>query len=121
MFKVVEGMEEQPYHCIHCGSNPVDINGQQQKAIFTSGVDVDWGNSVYTCWDCANLIADLIDREPRASYDRVTAENEELRDNLHRTAELLEAAEADLEKIREGAAARSRVLAKTGAKSPQSE
>jgi hypothetical protein len=121
MFKVVKGMEEQPYHCIHCGSNPMDINGNQQKAIFSEGIDVDWGNSVYTCWDCAELIADLIDREPRASYERVSADNEALRNEIDRLTELLSDAEGDLEKIREGAAARSRVLAKTGSKSPEPE
>jgi len=119
MFKVVNGMAEQPYHCIHCGNNPSDTHGNQMKAIFSEGVDVDWGNSVYTCWECAELIADLIDREPRSSYDRVVAENADLRADLDRTTELLSVAEGDLEKIREGAAARSRVLAKTASKSPE--
>jgi cell division septum initiation protein DivIVA len=121
MFQVVQGMPEQPYHCIHCGNNPADINGRQRRAIFSSGVDVDWGNSVYTCWECAELIADLIDREPRESWERVNTENQELRDEIDRLNDQLADAEGDLDKIREGAAARSRVLAKASSTNSKQE
>lgn len=113
MFQMVTGMPEQPYHCLHCGSNPTNDDGTPKRAVFSSGVDVDWGNSVYTCWECAELIADLIDREPRASYDKLLASYEVLKGQHEELSEEHAVAQEALDKIREGAAARSRVLAQT--------
>jgi NAD(P)H-nitrite reductase large subunit len=66
--QLVDGMEQQPNCCTICGCNPTE-EGKAKKAIFASGVDVDWGNALYICMECAELIADLIDREPRRSFD----------------------------------------------------
>lgn len=119
--QVVNGMPEQPYACVHCGNNPADQHGHQTKAIWSSGVDIDWGNSVYTCWDCAELMADLIDREPRASYEKVAKELEALKEDFEIVEANLAQAEEDLEKIRAGAEARKRVLASSSSRASSTQ
>ena len=77
--EVVKGMELTPQSCVLCANNPVDeISGKQQPAIFAPGVDVNWGDSVYICWSCANIIADLCGRSTTEGFDKVTAKLEAL-------------------------------------------
>lgn len=68
------GMPLTPHACVLCANNPVDeITGEQQDCIFAPGVDVDWGGSVYICWNCAGIIADLVERVPREEHDELKA------------------------------------------------
>jgi len=64
--ELVPAMKETPATCLFCGCTPTDENGQPLPAVTDSTIDVNWGDSVYVCWTCAGLIADLIDR-PDAS------------------------------------------------------
>ena len=115
MFKVTVGMPEQPNACVHCGACPSNDDGTYKQAIFSDGVDIDWGNSVYTCWDCAELIADLVGRATRGGFDELTAKYEAL---LEAHAELeinYERQEALIDKIRQGAAATKTLREKSAA------
>lgn len=60
--ELVDQMTEQPGACILCGGNPPGPDGQTRPAIHAVGLDVNWGDSVYVCGECADLIADLIGR-----------------------------------------------------------
>lgn len=121
MFEVVVGMPESPQHCLHCGSNNLNSNGTQKRSIFSSGVDINWGDSVYTCWECAELIADLIDREPRESYEKLLQEKDELQRAHNELTEQHEEAKELLDRIRDGADARKKVLAGSSSSSKSSE
>lgn len=111
---VVKGMELSPNACVLCGSNPGDENtGEPKKAIFAEGVDIDWGNSVYICWECGNVIADIVGRSTKEGFDKLEADNEELQEKYD---ELLERYEADhelVERIRSGNDAIKKVKAGT--------
>jgi hypothetical protein len=97
--ELVVGMELTPQACVLCANNPIDeATGQQQEAIFAPGVDVNWGDSVYICKSCGEIIADLLGRTTKKGFDRLKDENEELKGRI---AEL-EADTALLERIRDG-------------------
>lgn len=108
----VQGMPLLPHTCILCGQGPTDNEGNQQTVIFAEGVDVDWGNSVYICGECGEIIADLMGRVTREGFDHLTDSFETLQ-VAH--ADLLvehEQQEELLDKIREGSAAQRTVRSK---------
>lgn len=72
--ELVDRMEQMPGSCLLCGCVPVDETKAEKPplpAVFAVGLDVDWGNSVYICWVCAGLIADMIDRPDRKKVEAV--------------------------------------------------
>lgn len=105
MFTLTHGMPLQPNTCLTCGCNPTNPDGSQMEAVFAEGVDVDWGNSVYICMECANLIADLVSRVPREFSDKTEAELDDLRREHSELLEKFEAQEALIQKIRDGGSA----------------
>lgn len=105
MLTVVTGMALQPNVCTLCGSNPNNDDGTAKKAIFAEGVDIDWGNSVYICWECGELIADLMGRATRRGFDELELKHEALLTAHAELEEAHERQEALVEKIREGSAA----------------
>lgn len=108
--EIVQGMKLTPQACVLCANNPVDeITGEQQYAIFAPGVDVNWGNSVYICMSCANIIADLIDRSTQEGFDKLKKENEELTEELEELKTQHERAKKLLEKVAEGRKAEKEV------------
>ena len=107
----VKGMELQPNCCTICGGNPIDDDGDQREAIFAEGVDIDWGNSLYICWDCANIIASLVGRATKEGFDRLEVENEELQDKYDKLLEEHEEQQELVDKIRAGAKARKNLTA----------
>lgn len=105
MFQLTTGMPLQPNVCLTCGATPTNDDGTYKQAVFAEGIDVNWGDSVYICWECSELIADLVGRATRRGFDELTAKYETL---LEAHAELEaehERQEALVEKIREGSAA----------------
>jgi hypothetical protein len=85
------------------------------QAVFAEGVDVDWGNSVYICWECSNLIADLMGRVPREFSDKTEAKLEATEVELGELQEKYEAQEALIQKIRDGGAAQKTLRDKKAA------
>ena len=109
MWRRIDGMPELPCCCAACGGNPVDLEGNQQQVLWAEGVDIDWGNMLYLCWECGNIVADLVGRATKGGFDdlvekleTVTGEHEALKAEH---AELLET----VAQIRNGAAARRRL------------
>src|SRR6266571_3292992 len=96
--EVVKGMAEIPHHCVICGSNPMDeITGEQQEAIFAPGVDVNWGDSVYLCKSCVEIMADLFGRVTKEGFDKLTAKHEKLKEEHARLQDQHERAKALLD------------------------
>lgn len=101
-------MRESPGQCTLCGCVPVDETQEMKPplpAVHAVGLDVNWGDSVYICWTCSGVIADLVDRPASETVRRIVkrarelkAENRELKG---RNAEL-EAIFAKLQAGREG-------------------
>ena len=107
--KRIDGMPEQPYTCACCGQGPTTNEGEIKKVIWAEGVDIDWGNSLYICWDCAELVSDLCGRVTREGFDRLEKELEELRERHVALLEKYEEQEGLLDKIREGSRAQKRI------------
>jgi hypothetical protein len=113
MWQIVTGMPEVPNCCAVCGGNPVDFSGHQQKALWAEGVDIDWGGNLYLCWDCGEIVADLVGRATREGFDKLTEKYEAL---VEEHAELVrehEETQAEVDRIREGVAASRRIKQRT--------
>lgn len=111
----VSAMTEQPNCCTLCGSTPTDNDGQLKPAIFASGVDVDWGNAVYICWECGEIISDLMGRATRFGFDELEGKYNALKAEHDELLEEYETQEGLLDKIREGNTAQKTIRAKARA------
>lgn len=101
--EVVTGMELTPQSCVLCANNPVDdVTGEQQPAIFAPGVDVNWGDSVYICASCVNIMADLFGRVDEEKHELVVGERDALEARYERTKTELDRAKALLERVADG-------------------
>ena len=82
-----------PGDCFICSCKPVDEEGRPREFVYPEGMDINWGEVPYICWDCAGIIADLVGRPDAEKIRAVVrgarlqkkhnvklgAENEELR------------------------------------------
>lgn len=101
--EIVKGMALVPHACVLCANNPVDeATGEQQEAIFAPGVDVNWGDSVYICDSCCQIIADLKGRVTKEGFDKLTAKFETLETDYKELAEKHERAKTFIERIKDG-------------------
>lgn len=101
--ELVKGMELIPHACVLCANNPVDEQtGEQQEHIFAPGVDVNWGDSVYICNSCGQIIADLLGRSTLAGFDKLTEKYETLLVNFDDLTEKHDRAKAFIERIKDG-------------------
>jgi hypothetical protein len=105
----LNGMPEQPQCCVACGGNPADFEGNQRQALWAEGVDIDWGNMLYLCWDCGEIIADLVGRATRGGFDDLTKKYETLRETHAQLLLEHEELKETVDKILNGAAARRRL------------
>lgn len=81
----VEIMDEQPYSCLVCGGDPKDEMGKSKPGMVkATGIDVDWGNSVFLCGECTNLIADLIGRAKQTDHEALQDEYREAMKELRK-------------------------------------
>src|SRR6185312_2959919 len=82
LLEVTKGMPLIPHNCILCANNPVDENtGEQQEAIFAPGVDVNFGDAVYICASCAEIISDLRGRVTKEGFARLEAKHNKLKED----------------------------------------
>lgn len=103
-----------PGDCFICSCKPVDESGSPREFVYPEGMDINWGEVPYICWDCCGIIADLIGRPDeekiRAAVrgarlqkkhnTKLVAENEELRASLQAVLDGREASEKAKELIR---------------------
>lgn len=69
--EVVAVMDEIPGCCALCGQTPMDEENNPLPAIKVVGIDFDWGNTVYICDECSNVICDLTGRVTEDEHNRV--------------------------------------------------
>lgn len=107
---LVHGMPDTPNACAICGSAPVDQQtGAPEDAIFAEGVDIDWGNSLYICLECAHIIANLIDRATQEGFDKLMKEAQDWKKLYEDLKTRHDELQGFVDKIREGAAARKKI------------
>lgn len=103
LLEVTQGMPLIPHSCILCANNPVDeTTGQQQEAIFAPGVDVNFGDSVYICAACADIISDLRGRVPKRSFEELEKLHKDLIEANESLQEKYDRAEGLLKRIKDG-------------------
>lgn len=102
--RLVDQMTENPGHCVACGGNPIDIDGNPQIAVDLD-VDVNWGDSAYLCVECINLIADLIERPSKKKIQKIVDQNKFLSRRNKEIAKELEDAQKLIARIKDGQAA----------------
>lgn len=103
--ELVKGMELIPHACVLCANNPADeITGEQQEAIFAPGVDVNWGDSVYICNSCGQIIADLLGRSTTKGFDELKTRLEGLERAYAKLQKKHQKAKEVIERIQVGAA-----------------
>lgn len=56
---LVTGMPLEPHACVVCARGPRDNDGNIRENVFAEAVDINWGDSVYVCPECAGLMANL--------------------------------------------------------------
>lgn len=101
--EVVRGMKLPPNHCVLCSNNPADeITGEQLQAIFAPGVDVNWGDSVYICWGCTEIIADLAGRVTVEGFDKLNKKYQDLTEAYNTLVGEHNKAKSLIERIQDG-------------------
>lgn len=74
----VDVMSEEPGHCTLCHGTPTDMDGHPLPSIHVPGLDVNWGESVYICLECAGVIADLIERVDEEEHRALQKEYQQI-------------------------------------------
>jgi hypothetical protein len=88
----LDGPTLPPQHCMFCGSTP-SRDGRVLEMVTCEGMDINWGETPYICWDCCGIISDLIGRPSeeivkagvrgarlqKKHNERLVAENEKLK------------------------------------------
>ena len=108
-WKRIDGMPESPQCCVACGGNPSDFEGHMQQALWAEGVDIDWGNMLYLCWECVQIIADLAGRATKEGFDKLDVQLNELQQRYEELEAEHAAQEELLQRVRDGAAARKQI------------
>jgi hypothetical protein len=106
-------MPETPQCCVACGGNPADFEGNQRQALWAEGVDIDWGGMLYLCWDCGEIVADLVGRATRGGFDDLTKKYEVLLEEYTELVEEHEKLLGEVTRVKEGAAASRRIRERT--------
>lgn len=90
---LVDNMRKAPGTCGICHTTPNDPDGKPLPAIDTN-VDVDWGNNLYICHECIDVICDLAGRvtpdthdKLRESYDQLDKDHDRLRNRFKKLEE----------------------------------
>lgn len=92
-WELVTGMPLTPNRCIACGQNPRDAEGNAEQALFAGGVDTGWGEAVYLCKSCQNVIVSLL-------TDKTVEETHQLNDELTRVKEELKEEKKEHNKLK---------------------
>lgn len=111
----IVGMPDIPHTCAVCGNGPTTNEGDQRQCIYAEGVDINWGDSLYICWDCGEIVADLVGRVTREGFDKLQEKYDSLKAEHDELLASHEEQEALLDKIREGNRAQKTIREKAKA------
>lgn len=65
----VQGMKLRPYRCVGCGNTGEMEEDGPPKAFFCEGVDINWGDSLYLCESCVNVLGQLAGMVTEEEYE----------------------------------------------------
>lgn len=102
---LITGMPLEPHSCVCCGGGPRDADNEIVEAVFAEGVDINWGDSVYICKVCSQVIAELWGFTSPDDTEKLKATIKSLEDYEERFNNLNE----KVRKMLEGARARKDV------------
>lgn len=91
--------------CTLCRTTPVDDTTETKKVlpmIVAVGIDVNWGEDMNICLDCAGVISDLIDRRPAGESHDWKLRAQDLEEELEQANAKLEAQQERFKRIVEG-------------------
>ena len=107
---MVRVMTKPPGRCGICNTTPME-DGKPLPAIDTN-VDVDWGNNLYICSECINVIADLAGRVDEADHDNLVTAHEDLKASHKTLRRRFKEQEREMEIMLEGRRAESKAKKK---------
>lgn len=98
-----KGMSLTPNACAACGSQPRDEETNEVlPAAYASGVDIDWGGTLYICQICAGLLGEMYGMLSQEEGDRLEARVKELTEELEERTTDLETAQSRLDRVLDG-------------------
>lgn len=104
---LVPNMRKAPGRCGICNTTPME-DGKPRPAIDTN-VDVDWGNNLYICDECTDVIAGLLDWITPEEYAQMKAALNQLKGDHKRLRKKFKERGEDLKALAEGERIRNRV------------
>lgn len=98
---IAANMNKPPGRCGICNTTPNDLDGSPKPAIDTH-VDVDWGNNLYICAECVDVICELSGRVTEETHQRVKSSLKQLKRDHENLRNKFQKQSADLKKLAEG-------------------
>jgi hypothetical protein len=95
--------------CTACGNHPVDEtkpNRPPLPMVWATGLDINWGESLLLCMNCAGVISDLLDRPSRELVTKLKDELKLARKQRDKANEKLQAQQTKIDRILSGAKAK---------------
>lgn len=109
--EVVPNMSLPPGHCGICRKTPMDARGNPEPVIKT-GVDVNWGEELYICNDCATVIGILAELEDMDVVAKIRADLAQAEKAVEDLTEERDTLQARIDRMIDGAKARREAKAK---------
>lgn len=77
------GMPGKPNYCMACRGVPLSLEDGSPLPAIDLNTDINWGENAYICWECAEIIGDLVGRVKRADYDELKQSHETTLEDFH--------------------------------------
>lgn len=116
--QVVDNMNLQPGHCGICRCTPTDHEGNVEPCIDT-GVDINWGEQLYICGNCANIIGILAGNEDKDVAAKLRADLDQAETARQQAVEECEMLQARIDRMIDGRRAVKEAKSKKKVKSEQ--
>ena len=98
-----KGMSLTPNACAACGSQPRDEETNEVlPAAYASGVDIDWGGTLYICQICAGLLGEMYGMLTQEEGDRLEERIKELEGDLEERTTERDTAQSRLDRVLDG-------------------
>jgi len=109
--QVVGNMSLEPGHCGICRQTPMDSQGNPIPCIDT-GVDINWGEQLYICHQCANIIGILIGNEDKDVAVKLRADLSQAEKAVEELTGERDTLQARIDRMIDGAKARKEAKTK---------
>lgn len=103
--QIVDNMNLPPGHCGLCRGTPVDHDGNVEPCIDT-GVDVNWGEQLYICGNCAVIVGILGGCEDKDVANKIRADLDQAEKTVEEVTGERDVLQARIDRMIDGARAR---------------